>query len=711
MSQRVGKEWLPAESDRDGKTSESQKEGHDEEEAKLVAAIERSERETETLIERLRLLSTSEEEAAPESVSLTPGTLSALQKGIANLDDVRAVKKLCKQIVGEQWERLQDVFFKQVEQARNALPKRVLELENTLPQDWYKDAWYQLYVQYMGVNDEFEEGNFDTLRGMLPYLKRIGFRNLWLLPHYESPMADGGYDVSRYEVRESLGGQGGFERFMNDAFEMGFRIGTDGVFNHTSIKHDWFQSALNGEERYINYYVQRNGREKIGEFDRDGEIVCKYRDPDGTITERSVIFPDMDRTHGLWVKINNTSYQMYRSFYPFQVDLNLQNVAVLEEILRILGRELCGGVVAKRMDAAMYWVKKAGCKIGEGEEVHCILGLFKAFMKVVNGRSVMWPEVVADWRCASRYGGKWTEWNGVKCSSEGDLLGAFGMQAALREGCFLGNAGAFWRGVFERESCESCAEWVVWIEDHDEIYMEMFPAETRGWVAELIKSRGGVIFRNGRAGAGRVFDCLGGDERRVCGALVLVYFCGGTPLVFMGTEVCARSSWERGRIEHERFVERVQELEVAIRREDCFDGRWLHRGAVTRGMTEGGWSSIEVVKRLNEERNGCEMMRNGEVVAIDSGAVDVVCVGRGGGRKAVMAVVNMSAGEREVCVAVRQARALWRVGVGAGGVTMRELLRGGRVRATCDGAWLRWRAGPYESAVLRIEGGAMADRV
>ncbi|KAI0563385.1 maltose alpha-D-glucosyltransferase [Gracilaria domingensis] len=261
----------------------------------LTAIIEQQEREIAALTEKLHSLASANSSPSPQNVPPSGSSLRALQRGLTTADDVRAVGTLCKQLVGVHWERLQEVFYEQVERARDALPKRVLEWEDSLPEDWYKDAWYLLYVQDMGVEEGKEEGDFDSLRAVLPYLKRQGFRNLCVLPHYESPMADGGYDVSRYETRESLGGEAAFSRFMDDAFEHGIRVATDGIFNHTSTEHEWFQRAVHGEEKYINYYVQRNGREKIEESDRDGDIICKYRDPDGTISERLVVFPDADR--------------------------------------------------------------------------------------------------------------------------------------------------------------------------------------------------------------------------------------------------------------------------------------------------------------------------------------------------------------------------------------------------------------------------------
>eukprot|EP00178_Gracilaria_changii_P021313 TRINITY_DN63385_c0_g1_i1.p1 TRINITY_DN63385_c0_g1~~TRINITY_DN63385_c0_g1_i1.p1 ORF type:complete len:704 (+),score=106.61 TRINITY_DN63385_c0_g1_i1:239-2350(+) len=672
----------------------------------LTVIIEQQEREIAALREALSSLSSSAAPALPQDVPPCANALRALQRGLTTSEDVRAVGALCKQLVGMHWQRLQDVFFKHVQRARDALPKRVLQWEDSLPEDWHKDAWYLLYVQDMGVEEAKEEGDFDSLRAMLPYLKRQGFRNVCVLPHYESPMADGGYDVSRYETRKSLGGEAAFSRFMDDAFEHGIRVATDGIFNHTSTEHEWFQRALHGEEKYINYYVQRNGREKIAEVDRDGDIICRYRDPDGTLSERAVVFPDIDRTHGIWVAINGKTYQFYRSFYPFQVDLNLLNVNVVEEIFAVLGRELCSGVLAKRMDAALYWIKKAGTNAEGLEEGRTLLALFKAFVKHVNARAVLMPEVVRDSRFSARYIGTMTKWNRVECASEGDLMGAYEMQAALRESTYLGTVAPFWRAAFEADVLGKHGEWLNMLEHHDETYMGFFPREVRRWMAEYIRSHNGLLFKNGMSAGGRLADFLGNSQHRLRAALVALYLAPGTPMVYQGTEAGTQSNWEYARAQVDKMHSCMQKLGVYVSKSACFDARWLQRGAINKTHLEHMEmysSTSAVVRRLNAIRARCDALRSGALVAVDGGHADVLCVGRGGGdARALLGVVNFAPAEREVCVPLRQLRTLWGTRWrGRDPLRLCDELGGEDVVALCDGAQACWRVPPFGANLLR----------
>jgi maltose alpha-D-glucosyltransferase/alpha-amylase len=62
--------------------------------------------------------------------------------------------------------------------------------------------WYQRAVFYEVLIRGFADSNGDgtgDLRGLtskLDYLQWLGIDCLWLLPIYESPLRDGGYDIS-----------------------------------------------------------------------------------------------------------------------------------------------------------------------------------------------------------------------------------------------------------------------------------------------------------------------------------------------------------------------------------------------------------------------------------------------------------------------------------------------------------------------------------
>jgi 1,4-alpha-glucan branching enzyme len=64
---------------------------------------------------------------------------------------------------------------------------------------WYKDALiYQVHVRSFYDSDDDGYGDFRGLREKLPYLEELGVNTLWLLPFYESPLRDDGYDIADY---------------------------------------------------------------------------------------------------------------------------------------------------------------------------------------------------------------------------------------------------------------------------------------------------------------------------------------------------------------------------------------------------------------------------------------------------------------------------------------------------------------------------------
>jgi alpha-glucosidase len=83
----------------------------------------------------------------------------------------------------------------------------------------------------------------------LHYLKDLGVDALWLSPHFPSPMADCGYDISDYEdTAPEYGTLDEFKTFLNDAHSRGMHVILDLVLNHTSDEHRWFQESKSSRD-------------------------------------------------------------------------------------------------------------------------------------------------------------------------------------------------------------------------------------------------------------------------------------------------------------------------------------------------------------------------------------------------------------------------------------------------------------------------------
>ena len=51
-----------------------------------------------------------------------------------------------------------------------------------------------------------------------------------------------------------------FEELVEEGKKRKINIMLDMVFNHTSTEHKWFKEALKGNEKYMNYYIFKEGK-------------------------------------------------------------------------------------------------------------------------------------------------------------------------------------------------------------------------------------------------------------------------------------------------------------------------------------------------------------------------------------------------------------------------------------------------------------------
>ena len=126
-----------------------------------------------------------------------------------------------------------------------------------------EDRWHKNETIYSVDVETFYDstgngvGDFQGLIDRLGYLSRLGVSCVWLLPFYETPNLDNGYDITDYyQVDSRLGTLGDFVEFTHEARARGIRVIVDLVVNHTSDQHPWFQAARRDPESpYREYYV------------------------------------------------------------------------------------------------------------------------------------------------------------------------------------------------------------------------------------------------------------------------------------------------------------------------------------------------------------------------------------------------------------------------------------------------------------------------
>ena len=113
---------------------------------------------------------------------------------------------------------------------------------------WFKRAvFYEIHIR--GFFDANGDGSGDV-RGLiekLDYLQWLGIDCIWLLPFYQSPLRDGGYDISDFtKVHPDYGTVDDLHDLIDAAHARRIRVIADLVMNHTSSDHPWFQESRSG---------------------------------------------------------------------------------------------------------------------------------------------------------------------------------------------------------------------------------------------------------------------------------------------------------------------------------------------------------------------------------------------------------------------------------------------------------------------------------
>ena len=249
---------------------------------------------------------------------------------------------------------------------------------------WYKRAvFYEVFVR--GFYDSNDDGCGD-LRGVinkLDYLEWLGVDCLWLLPFYQSPLKDGGYDISDFfTVLPEYGDLGDVVELVEQAHRRGIRVIADLVMNHTSDQHPWFQeSRADKTNMKADWYV--------------------WSDDDQQWPDAKIIFCDVEPSNWTWDPQRQQYY--WHRFFHHQPDLNFTNVEVQEAMLEVLRFWLDLGLDGFRLDAVPFLFERDGTNGENLAETHDYLRrIRKEIDELYPGRVLLaeadqWPADVADY--------------------------------------------------------------------------------------------------------------------------------------------------------------------------------------------------------------------------------------------------------------------------------------------------------------------------
>jgi maltose alpha-D-glucosyltransferase/alpha-amylase len=251
-------------------------------------------------------------------------------------------------------------------------------------QAWYKTAvFYEALVRgfYDSNNDGI--GDFKGFTQKLDYLQWLGVDCIWLVPFYQSPLRDGGYDISDFlSILPEFGTVEDFREFLDEAHRRDLKVIADLVVNHTSDQHPWFQESRSSPDNpKRDWYVWSDN-------------------PDRYLDAR-IIFVDTE--HSNWTWDDQAQAYYWHRFFAHQPDLNYDNPEVQEAMLGVLRFWLDIGLDGFRLDAVPYLIEREGTNCENLPETHEFLKRMRKEVdrdyegRVLLAEANQWPSDVVQY--------------------------------------------------------------------------------------------------------------------------------------------------------------------------------------------------------------------------------------------------------------------------------------------------------------------------
>jgi alpha-amylase family protein len=503
----------------------------------------------------------------------------------------KELKLSISKVYGEN--KADEIYNRIVEIAKQAKEKRpeVLKQDDlNRASDWYKDeVIYMFYVDQFGTVTPERTNQFKDTIKMLPYLKDLGVTTLYMLPFADSPMEDAGFDVKNPQnVRQDLGGKTQFEEFIKEAKAQGFNIKADLVLNHFSDQHEWFKQAMNGDVSKLDYFVTREDLPEYTKYvDSKLGTVVEYKEPNGQISKRRLIFPENTENHYRKVTINGKDYYIYHTFYPFQLDINWKNPEVLYYNLGTLNYWANLGVDIFRLDAIPYLSKDSGTNAENQPATHEIIKILSLYLQAVAPRTVLQAEACQLPKDVIPYFGTEKKSEVIvdgktrdfKRTDEVQIAYNFPYMPALWASFITEDSNYFKEAVKQTPSIPDSASWATFLRVHDELTLEMVTPEMRQLIYNALEPKG-APFRKGFGVAGRMANFLDEDHDHIEMAFSVLLSMPGIPIIYYGDEIGAKNNFENAKKSAD--LRKKKQAKSKIKLLSFFDSRDINRGLLTQ---------------------------------------------------------------------------------------------------------------------------------
>ncbi|MBO4271165.1 maltose alpha-D-glucosyltransferase [Microbispora triticiradicis] len=396
-------------------------------------------------------------------------------------------------------------------------PSHTQPIPNTFTEEEPRDQrWYKRAVFYEVLIRGFADSNGDgtgDIRGLiekLDYLQWLGIDCLWLLPLYESPLKDGGYDISDYmKILPDFGDLGDFIKLVDEAHKRGIRVIADLVMNHTSDQHPWFQASRNDPDGpFGDFYV--------------------WSDTDEKYPGARIIFVDTEASNWTFDAVRGQYY--WHRFFHHQPDLNFENPAVQDAMLEVIRFWLDLGIDGFRLDAIPYLFEQEDTNCENLPPTHAYLKRVRAEVdrlypdRVLLAEANQWPADVVEY-----FGDPVTGGDECHMAFHFPLMPRIFM-AVRRESRY-----PISEILAQTPKIPENCQWGIFLRNHDELTLEMVTDEERDYMyseyAKDPRMRANVGIRR------RLATLLDNDRNQIELFTALLLSLPGSPVMYYGDEI------------------------------------------------------------------------------------------------------------------------------------------------------------------------------
>lgn len=379
---------------------------------------------------------------------------------------------------------------------------------DSIAEPWHINAvFYEVAVNafYDASGDGI--GDLQGLIGKLDYIQDLGVTCLWLLPLFESPRKDDGYDVSDYRaIHAPYGTLDDFRALLAAAHKRELRVVIDMPINHTSDEHPWFQASRRApagspQRRYYHW----------------SQTASEYRDA-------GVLFADHVSSNWTWDEQAQAFY--WHRFYPHQPDLNYEAEEVREEMLDVMRFWAETGVDGISLTGAAYLAEQDGTRCEHLEETHAFLKLARATLAAHYPHLLLVAGVNAWPHQAARYFGEAGE-----CQIVPQLALAQRVFQSLREE----NAYPLINLLEQTPAPPAGCQWLSLLRNHDELTLRCATDEERDYMYRAYAIQQGAQRHDGIMR--RLAPMVDGHRAQIELLFGLLLSLPGAPLIYYGDEL------------------------------------------------------------------------------------------------------------------------------------------------------------------------------